>query len=110
MAPKANEYLEQFKKSLEGWTDERFVSRAELQNLAMFSMYIVNLAEEDGWGYAGHSWKESEHLGCLVVKADRDGIPQVVFTSARTYTEGIRVFLKKMDAGFLEWRDDKYRS
>jgi len=74
----------------------------------MFCLYIVNLAEHGGWQYRGHSWKESEYLGCLTVKAVVDGIPSVVFTSAKTATSGMSIFLRKMDADLLEWVKDKY--
>lgn len=105
-----NEYLGQFHKSLEGWTDNRFVTREQLEGLATFHLYLVNLAEEGGWQYDGHSWKEAAPLGCLTVKATIDGLPVVVFTSARSATSGILVFLRKLEAGVLEWRADRYRS
>ncbi len=105
-----NPYLAEFEKSLAGWTDERFVSRQQLSALARFSLYLVNLAEDDGWVYNGHSYKESEYMSCLVVKATLDDIPQVVFTNGKSYTSCVIVFLRKLESGTLEWRKDKYRS
>lgn len=104
-----SEYIENFRAALEAFTDERFASRQDLYDLAMFHLYLVNLAENDGWQYDGHSWKESAGLGCLVVKATVDGIPSVVFTNAHSSTIGIRIFLRKLDAGILEWVKDRYR-
>lgn len=104
-----NPTLEQFDRALEDWVDERFITRKELRTVAMFTMYLVNLATHDGWVYHGHSWKESEYLGCLVIKALKDDIPQVVFTSAKTYTDGIAIFLRKMEEDRLQWVPDKYR-
>lgn len=109
MTPTDTQYFQGFEESLKTWTDERFVSREELRALAMFSKYIVNLAEAGGWRYDGHSYKESDFLGCLVVKATRDDIPQVVFTSARSYTTCVQVFVRKLEEGLLEWRKDRYR-
>lgn len=102
------ETVKQFDLALEGWTDQRFVSAEELRTMTMFTMYLVNLAEQKGWTYRGHSWKESEYLGCLVVKAVVDEVPSVVFTNARTTVVGMRIFLRKLEADFLEWVPDKY--
>lgn len=108
MVTKDSECVARFDEALQGWTDDRFVSAAEIRTLAMFNMYLVNLAEEDGWVYRGHSWKESEYLGCLVVKALVEGVPSVVFTNAKTPTAGMRIFLRKLEGDFLEWVPDKY--
>lgn len=76
--------------------------------MTMFIMHLVNLAEAQGWVYRGHSWKESEYLGCLVVKAIVNGVPSVVFTNARTPVNSMRIFLRKLEGDFLEWVKDKY--
>lgn len=109
MDPRDTEYFTEFEKSLDAWTDSRMVSRDDLRVMAMFITYLVNLGEADGWRYDGHSWKESSYLGCLVVKATIEGVPSVVFTSAANLLNGMRVFLRKIDAGVLEWVKDKYR-
>lgn len=109
MNPMDSEYVQVFEKSLLDWTDSRFVTRDQVRTLAMFGMYIVNLADAGGWRFDGYSWKESEYLGCLVVKATVDGTPQVVFTNAKTTVEGMRIFLRKLDGDMLEWVPDKYR-
>lgn len=103
-------YLKEFWSSLEAWGDQRMVTREELFALATFNMYIVNLAEEDGWVYCGHSYKAGLVMGTLVVKAYQDELPVVVFTSARSPTRCMIVFLRKLEAGVLEWREDKYRT
>lgn len=108
MDPMNTEHVKVFEQSLESWTDSRFITKDELRTVAMFTMYLVNLAEGDGWSLRGYSWKESEYLGCLVVKATIDDLPRVAFTSAKTPVNGMRVFLRKMEGGFLEWVHDKY--
>lgn len=108
MDPKDTEHVKEFEKSLQAWNDSRFVSRDELRTMAMFIMYLVNLSEAAGWVYRGHSWKESQYLGCLVVKAVVDGTPSVVFTNAKTPVASMRIFLRKMEGDFLEWVPDKY--
>lgn len=106
--PMQTETIVEFDKSVEGWTDQRLLSREDLKTLTMFTMYLVNLAEHDGWVYRGHSWKESSHLGCLVVKAIVDGVPSVVFTNAKTLVCGMRIFLRKLEGEFLEWVPDRF--
>lgn len=109
MAAKDNGYLEQFRKSLEGWTDERMISRTQVWAAAMFFLYIVNLSEADGWVYDGHSMKVGVPMCTLTVKAHIEGAPYVVFTSARTTMGCVRVFIRKLEEGLLEWRPDQYR-
>ena len=102
------EHVKQFETALEAWVDNRFVTADEVRTMAMFNKYLVNLADHAGWVYRGHSWRESDYLGCLVVRATVDEVPSVVFTNAKTITSGMRIFLRKMDADFLEWVPDKY--
>lgn len=104
-----NGHVSGFRKSLEQWTDHRFISSKELYAVSMFSVYLVNLAESDGWEYVGHSFKRGEGMCCLTVKADVDGIPSIVFTSGRTYTSCVVIFVRKLEQELLEWRRDRYR-
>jgi hypothetical protein len=107
--PRDSEHVKAFDEALKVWVDSRFVTAEQIRDLAMFSLYLVNLAEADGWEYSGHSYRTGSPMGTLVVKAYRDDIPLVVFTSGRTYISCVRMFLRKLDAGLLEWRDDQYR-
>lgn len=109
MVPSNAGYVEQFRTSLASWTDERFVSRDDLEALSMFSVYLVNLAEEDGWQYDGHSYAVRLPLSCLVIKATMDGSPVVCFNSGRTFGNCVRIFLRRIDSNLVEWRPDKYR-
>lgn len=110
MDPMDTEHVASFDKALEAWTDNRFVSREQIKTLAMFNLYLVNLAEHAGWVLHGYSWKESAYMGCLVVKADVGGVPSVVFTNGATATGCMRIFLRKLEHEMLEWVPDKYRS
>lgn len=109
MAAKDSRYIAEFDKALEVWTDERFLSRQALRDLAMFNLYLVNLAEEDGWVYDGHSLKVGAIMSTLVVKATIEGVPHVVFSTGRTTTGCVRAFLRKMEEGWLDWVADRYR-
>lgn len=108
MAAKDTPTVQQFEEALAQWTDNRLISADEIRTLTMFQMYLVNLMDDQGWTYRGHSWKESDYLGCLVVKALVDEVPSVVFTNAKTCVGGMRIFLRKMEGDFLEWVQDKY--
>lgn len=108
MDPRNTEHVREFEQSLDAWTDSRFLTRDQLKTVAMFTMYLVNLADADGWVLRGYSWKESENLGCLVVKAMVEGVPSVVFTNAKNTVGGMRIFLRKLEGDFLEWVPDKF--
>lgn len=109
MTAMVNPHIDAFDASLTAWTDERFVSREQVRVLSMFSLYLVNLSDQDGWQYDGHSFKVGVPMCCLTVKATIDGVPQVVFTSGRTHVSCVSIFMRKLDAGWLEWRNDRYR-
>lgn len=104
-----NPVLQAFEAALSKWDDQRFITRDQLRAVAKFTMYLVNLADDGGWIYRGHSFKQTDYMGCLVVKADIDGTPQVVFTNGRTYTGCIVGFIRRLEAEELQWRPDKYR-
>lgn len=110
MSARDSEHLLQFRKSLQDWRDERFLTKQTLDDLAMYNLYLVNLADEDGWAYDGHSLSIGSPMSRLVTRGTHEGVPHVVFTSARTTAGCMRIFLRKMTEGTLEWRKDKYRS
>lgn len=103
-------HLEHFEEQLQQWTDERIVSRGDISVWYMFNEYLVNLSEEDGWEYTGHSLTKGLPMSRLVVRGRIDGIHHVVFSSGRTPTGCMRAFLRKMKEGWLEWQVDRYRS
>lgn len=100
--------VEEFKRSLRDWTDQRFATREDLFCMAMFHLYIVNLLEAYGWSYRGHSYRYRLPLGNLVVKATINGVPMVVFTTGATTISCIRIFFRKMEEDRLMWVKDKY--
>ena len=110
MVAMTNQHVEAFLTALEDWIDQRFITREELRALAMFSLYIVNLLDALGWSYYGHTYSQKGKMGCLVVKADHEGTPHVVFTNARTYTGSVVIFLRRLEADCLEWRPDRFRA
>lgn len=103
-------YAVAFQESLEGWVDERHLSRSQVWSLWVFTAYMENCAEADGWRYDGHSWKNSPGMGVLVVKATVDDRPVVCFTSARTSLNAISIFVRKLSEDGVVWVKDKYRA
>lgn len=104
-----NPYLEQFETALAAWSDHRFISRDELRAVAMFTMYLVNLLEGVGATYDGHSLRIGTPMCLLVVRGTLNAVPRVVFTSGRTPVACMRIFLRKLDEGLLEWVVDRFR-
>lgn len=109
MAGKDSPYIAEFRKAVETWSDERFVSREDLYACSMFIQHLVNLAESDGWEYTGHSFSVKLPMSLLVVRGNIDGVAHVVFSSGRTTAGCIRAFLRKMEEGWLEWSVDRFR-
>lgn len=103
-------FLEQVELALTEWTDERIISAEDIRTWYLFNVYIVNLADDDGWRYDGHSFSMGQPMSLLVVRGTLDGIPHVVFSSGRTTTECVRTFLRKLQEGWLEWSVDRFRT
>lgn len=104
-----NPHVEEFRKAVQKWDDERFLKRDELYAVSMFFLYIVNLSEADGWVYDGHSLKRGSPMCTLTVRATIEALPLVVFTSGRTPMACVRMFIRKMEGDMLEWRPDQFR-
>lgn len=107
--PFKSPYAMEFDVMLQGWIDERHLSRKHLYALWVFTTYLENVAESQDWRYDGHSWKNSSPLGTLVVKATIDAVPVVCFTSARTNLKAITIFVGKLIEDSVMWVKDKYR-
>lgn len=110
MPARDSAHVEEFRKSLKDWVDERFISRNDLEALAMYHMYIVNLGDDQGWLYDGESYKPGRVMGRLVVKSWVQEEPFVCFISGRTYVNCVRIFLRRLAEGTAEWVPDKYRA
>lgn len=110
MDPRETKYVKEFEASLADWTDERFVTRDQVKALAMFGLYLVNLSEYGGWSYYGHSYKASNPMGVLVIKATIGEEPVVCFSSGKSFCNCVRIFLRKLEADLVEWRPDQYRA
>ncbi len=92
---------------------ERLEGCVELEPEMVWILYrffcrVVNILDEKGVGYRGHSLRESDYLNLLVVKATVEGEPVVCFINAGTSLNCLKIFLLKFEEDRLEWRHDKY--
>lgn len=102
-------YVDRFKKHLETWDDNRAMDRREILAAYMFTKHIVNLADDGGWVYRGHSYKAGDPLDIMTVKADLEGAAVVCFCSGRGMLECMGIFVRKCELEVLDWRADRFR-
>lgn len=74
----------------------------------MFCTYIVNFLEDKGYIWRGHNIRNQGWSVLLIVKAAHGDIPLVAFVSERTTTRCMRVFLRKLADGEVNWQKDKF--
>jgi hypothetical protein len=108
MASSNTVYSDKLDKALEAVPGGCVVSAEDLKAMAMFIVYLVNLLEDHGLGYRGHSLRETGALTLLVVRATAGDDPVCCFISARTSLDCIVVFLRQLDEHRLGWRHDKF--
>lgn len=103
-------FLVSWRECVQAWSDERFLTKEELDALFLFATHIVNLGDAAGWEYAGHSYKRATPLGVLTVRAVLDESCVVAFISGRTFLNCVKILLRRIREDTMEWRVDKYRS
>lgn len=103
-----NKHLADVRTSLEGWKDERFLTRSQAYTAYLLNTYSVNLAEEAGIEIRGFSFRVRLPLSLLVVKATSASDPVVCFISARTFLNAFKIFFARLEEGTVEWRHDQY--
>ena len=101
-------HLEDLQTSIEGWIDERFITREHMFTMYLLDSYIVNLADEGGFEFLGFSFRVRSTLSLLVVKARLGEDPVVCFVSARTFLSAFKIFFARVMEGTVEWRPDKF--
>ena len=108
MATRDNPTLQAFEQILEKWTDVRFLSREDLRTFYMYDMYLVNLMDDEGLVWRGHTYKNGSPLGLLVVKAVIDNSAVVCFINGKGPLTCKRIFLRRLAEGTVEWREDRF--
>lgn len=93
---------------LESIPEEGPLQREQVRIWARWELHLVNQLEQRGFYYRGESVKDQGWSTLLVVKVAHEGTPLVVFVTERTPTDCRRAFLRMMDEGRLEFREDKF--
>jgi hypothetical protein len=108
MGASTSPHIGHLDEQLAGWDDGRVVAREQIRDWYMFIVYLVNLLDDLEVEYRGHSWREGNPLGTLVLRATMHNEPVVSFVSARSFGEAIRILVRKAAEDVIEWRPDKY--
>lgn len=101
-------HIELVSQETQGLAGCRYITPELVMDLYRFFLYIVNLFDDQGWVYRGHSLREGTELTLLVVKGTVNGAAVVCFVNARTTAACVRTFLRQMDEGTVGWRTDKF--
>lgn len=102
------DHLADLRTSLEGWTDERIITRQEIALAYQVNCYMVNLGDDAGIEFRGFSFRARLPLGLLVVKATIGEEAFVCFVSGRTFLNCFKIFFNRLREDAVEWREDKY--
>lgn len=93
---------------LEQIPEEGPLARDDVRVWHEFHYYNVNLLEQRGLAWRGESFKNQGWSCLLVVKVARGRIPLVAFITGEDTTGCMRIFLRQLAEGTVEWRDDKF--
>jgi len=88
--------------------EEGPLPREDVKTWWRWIVHIVNILEAMGLHYRGESIKNQGWATLLVLKVARDGVPLVVFCTERDTTACMRRVLRELDAGTIQFREDKY--
>ena len=108
MYPTDQAHVKRVLSLTEECTDFRWVTKDELAALLLFVVYGQQCLSQINRELRGWTLRQKGVTCLLVVKVTFDGVPQVVFTTARNPTDCIRVFIRKLYADTCEWVPDQY--
>jgi len=99
------EYLQTIETT---YKDCRVVTQLEMRCLVWYFLYVQNVLSQFSTEWTGCVFRQSEESCLFVTKAVREGTPQVVYVTARTPIDCVRVFVRKWHNDTLEWYPDRY--
>lgn len=94
--------------AMEQWTDGRCIEAIDLECLLMFVLYVPKVLSQFGIRYCGHVCKRVHMQTRMTVKVIEDGVPQVVFITAKDTIGCMHRFLDLLEDDRLTWRPDRY--
>jgi len=95
-------------RALESLPEGGPLKRDDIMTYILFNEYLVNLLEAAGLYWRGQSFSNRGWAVLLVVKAAKGDTPYVGFVTERTTTACMRVFLRKLGEGSVNWKPDKF--
>jgi hypothetical protein len=108
MASNDNKHLDSLDTMLGQLDDSRFLTSEEWGEVYRYVVYLVNLLDEQGMVYRGHSFKYGVPVSLLVTKVIRGKSMLVAFTSGITFQSCMGAFLNRLREDTVEWREDRY--
>lgn len=101
-------YPELIAESIEAMPATGPLDRDDVKVWHDYVYYLANLLEPHGMVWRGESVKNLGWAVMLVVKVARDGVPLVAFVTERGTTDCMRVFLRQLSQGHVNWVPDKF--
>ena len=98
--------LSDFSASVAGMSPEAVLETAALGSLLDWE--LVNFCADHGARLVRQSFTYKDDEVLMVIKAVRDDLPYVVFISRQSPRGCVSTFIRKAEAGTLNWYPDKY--
>ena len=102
-------YPQLVQEILETLPEKGPLDRDDVRVWHQYHTYLVNLLEQRGYAWRGESFKNQGWAVLLVVKAAREHVPVVAFITGADTTGCMRIFLRQLEEGLVEWRQDQYK-
>jgi hypothetical protein len=93
---------------LESIQIEDKAERQAVHGAIRYMLHIVDFLADAGLDYRGQSVKYMGWASLLVVKAAREGIPLVAFTTERDPPTCMWSFVERLRDGRVTWEKDKF--
>ena len=106
--PTNNKHLDELGEQLSILPEDAILGRDDVLILYKFTMYLVNLCEDQGVTFRGESFKYGVPMCLLVVKVTIDDRGYVCFINALSRLNCYKIFLSRLEDGTVEWREDKF--
>lgn len=95
------------------WLEQRdftpYFSTAQIKALVVLNERMPNVLEDRGLTFDGLSYRPGAPMSLLIVKASEAGEPLVCFINAKTFLNGIVIFLRMLSEERVPWKLDKFR-
>lgn len=97
------------KESLTQWKDSRIVDATWLDAHIWFWQHLYSDLAQISMEFDGVTFRESNGVWLMVLKAHSEGVPLVGFVTSKNPTRCMRKARDLLRNGGLNWSRDKYR-